>query len=331
MFEDRELAGFSGEERAVARAELQKSIESLDIFERKLMIAWADERLSNVASMLIKSMWHGHISECQLAMCSRGAREAHAKAMILAHISFGRTNTSFMKGDSRARLVTLTPNVGLMPIEAMELPLAQLRGYADRAARIVRGNALFMPDLALFCPSRGAPVDIAAVHVHGTIWIDDPHFKPTGAAKAMGEPGGVINALGAPIAVIRTRGRRAGNALAPADVAGLGRYGSKISCGVNTCFDTKRGRRSECSQTDWRAIDALRQLEFWSHISALDMSWGVGEGKLLRKLWRARLITLTTGELFARQPIPHQARTDGWQDVWRALGTSYSAISVKKN
>ena len=54
MFEDRELAGFSGEERAVARAELQKSIESLDIFERKLMIAWADERLSNVASMLIK-------------------------------------------------------------------------------------------------------------------------------------------------------------------------------------------------------------------------------------------------------------------------------------
>lgn len=211
MFDASELRGFSRTECDAARAQYQRSLDALDYFERKLEASFLDPRLSAASAKFVKRLWHGFNAELEVTLGSRVVQEAHAKAMILSHIEFGRDNLSFMNGDTRARLITLCPNVGIEKIEAMTLPLKQLRGFADRSARKVQANALYTLDLGLFCPNRGAPVDIVAHHVQGTVWSRGRRFKPIKEAKRIGDAFGTRNSLGAKMAVIRTRGWSTGD------------------------------------------------------------------------------------------------------------------------
>lgn len=326
MFGNSELRGFTREERAAARKSYQQAHDALGYFENKIDQAVADPLLSAASAKFIDRLWRGPRSAAELSLGSRAVWEAHGKASILSHIEFSRDYPDLMEGDTRARLITLSPSVGVSDIAAVSVVLPQLRGFADRAARKLELNALFTFDIALFCPSRGAAVDTVAQHVQGTVWSQRARFQPCKQANRIHDAKGLLNTLAAPIAVIKTRGSSSGNILGLDDVAGLGWYASKLSCGVNTCYMTKKGRRSENSHTGWEAQHALRQLELWSQMTVLDACWGVGEGKALRMLWRARLTDLLDCALACRLEIPQVSRSASWTQVWGELATGYRAI-----
>ena len=326
MFGKSELRGFTREERAAARKNYQQAHDALSYFENKIDRAVADPTLSAASAKFIDGLWRGPRSAAELSLASRVVWEAHGKASILSHIVFSRDYPDLLRGDTRARLITLSPSVGISDIAAVSVVLPQLRGFADRAARKLELNALFTYDIALFCPNRGAAVDTVAQHVQGTVWSQRARFQPCKQANRIHDAKGSSNTLAAPIAVIKTRGSSSGNMLGLGDIAGLGWYASKLSCGVNTCYITKKGPRSENSHTGWEAEHALRQLELWSHMSVLDACWGVGEGKTLRMLWRDRLTELLDCSLACRLEIPHGSRNAAWAKVWRELGTGYGAI-----
>ena len=326
MYDATELRGFSRNERGIALVQYQRSLDALDFFERKLKAGFINLQLSPESQKFINNIWRGANAESQMVLGCRAIQEAHAKAMILSHIEFGRDNPGFMNGDTRARLITLSPSVGIEKIEAMTLPLKQLRGFADRAARKVHSNALFTLDLGLFCPSRGAPVDVVAHHVQGTIWSRGSHFKPIKEANRIGDAFGTRNSLEAKVAVISTRGWGAGGILVVPDVAGLGWYASKLSCGVNTCYTSKGKRKSENSHTGWEPEHALRQLEVLSHVCLFDACWAVGEGQELRMLWRNRVLNLLGSTIGGRSEIPHHSRTQKWAQVWSELNNGYLAV-----
>ena len=327
MLHATELRGFSRDERDAARAQYQKSVDALDYFERKLDVCFLDPRLCAESARFLKRLWYGVNAEGEMTMASRAIQEAHAKAMILSHIQYGRGRPGFMNGDTRARLITLCPSVGIEMIEAMTLPLKPLRGFADRAARKVNVNALYTLDLGLFCPNRGARVDIVGHHVQGTVWSRDRRFNPIREAKRIGDAFGTRNSLDAKVAVIKTRGWSSGNTLAVPDVAGLGWYASKLSCGVNTCYTSNGKPKSENSHTGWEPEHALRQLEVLSHTCLFDACWAVGEGQDLRMLWRNRVLNLLGSTVGGRSEIPHRSRTRKWAKVWSELNNGYRAIT----
>lgn len=326
MFDKSELRGFSGEECAAARKSYQATHDALEYFEHKIDQATVDPLLSAASAKFIDRLWRGARSKAELSLASRAVWEVHGKASILSHIKFCRDKPELMLGATRARLITLSPSVGITDIAGVAVVLPQLRGFADRTARKLQLSALFTFDIALFCPSRSADVDTVAQHIQGTVWSQNTRFQPSKQAKRIGDACGQSNTLAAPIGVIKTRGASSGNTLGLDDFAGLGWYASKLSCGVNTCYMTKKGRRSENSHTGWQAKHALRQLELWSHMSVLDACWGVGHGKTLRMLWRERLTRLLECPLGCRLEISHGPRTASWVQVWRELGTGYRAI-----
>lgn len=326
MFHNFELRGFSGEERAAARKQCQKALDALEFLERKIDAALLDARLSEGSKRFIEKLWWGHRAAAEMSLGNKAVWEAHAKASILSHLEFAREKSDFTGGGKRARLITLSPSLGIEGVGKISLRLPQLRGFADRAARKLDANAFFTLDVALFAPSRGVVADIFAQHVQGTLWAQKAEFAPRKEARRVCDANGNVNSLGAKVAVITARGACRGKQLTAEDVAGLGWYTSKASCGVNTCYQSKKGLRSECSHTGWTMELALRQLELWSHTCVLDACWAVGEGTMLRTLWRNKLMRGLDCTLDSRIGIPHDERAAAWAKIWRELGTGFQPI-----
>lgn len=262
-------------------------------------------------------------------MSSRAVRAADGAAAIEAIMEACRSHTTLRNGHDRLRMLTVKPDIGLVKIGGPSFPANLVRLDVDRRSRGVVADGLFHLDLALICPARGCLVTLAGIHVHAAVSFEtEGEWKRADWLKRLAPASGNKNALGDTIVDISSHGNNREPRLKPASASGLGWYISKETAGVNTIYQSKAGQKSEGNHTDWTFVGALRQLEFWSHISAFSVCWSQGvRGNEMRTAWRRKLLELLD---FCEMPkttvVDGGKMQEGWARVWRELDNGFQAI-----
>lgn len=156
--------------------------------------------------------------------------------------------------------------------------------------------------------------------MHGAARGTKPWFKVKNAQRAA-SPKQPRNKLGLKVFKISSRRRDWGPALKRRHVALLGYYISKRSCGRKIIYLHNGKATTRTTLSRWSVIEALRQLECYSHCNVLETTRGVGEGKHWRSHWKQVLLRLLNYRAPLRgQKIDHQQLTRHWQHVWDELG-----------
>lgn len=322
------FGGFGPRTRTAARTAWAKGQDAIEFADLKIGGAPELALLSDASLTFIRRARGSPKLDGGLPMSSRTVRAANGAATIEAVMDACRSNESLRNGHRRLRLLTVKPDIGLVDISSPSFPAGLVRWDVDRRSRGVVADGLFHLDLALICPARGCPETLAAVHTHAAVSFHVEHWKRAEWLVRLAPVSGNENALGDTIVDISSHGNNRKPRLKPASAAGLGWYLSKETAGVNTIYQSKAGQKSEGNHTDWTFVGALRQLEFWSHISAFSVCWSQGaQGNDMRTAWRRKLLELLD---FCEMPktttVDGGKMHEGWARAWRELDNGFQAI-----
>lgn len=329
MLRKSKFGGIPRKLRFAAEAKLTEAERALDYFDAKLSDPSSLAKLSAEARQFIKSVRRPPQAGRGLPLSSRAVREAAGRAMIETTLHFAHRHRYLRKGTRRLRLLTICPDIGLVPIGRADYAMMRARLAVDRAVRKADLQSVGMLDLALFSPERGEAEHLAHIHSHHWISFNKRTFaRIKDWVRALAPAKGNRNSLGGRVVTIRSKGSKKSPRLSPENVASLGWYTTKETCGVNTIYQTKKGQKSESSFSDWTFAGALRQLEFWSYVDARDAVWSAGHrASKMRTYWRRRLLKiLELNALPLRNRIDVDTNYEGWKRVWRELNVGFEPI-----
>ena len=165
-------------------------------------------------------------------------------------------------------------------------------------------------------------------HVHAICWTRDPSFRPVAAAKDLMKRDSFSNALNVPAAHFTSRAmscaRRREVLNRPErdqtawSMARMAQYMLKAPvCAKNYIATTpqRRGRLLDDAGAYGSNV-ALRMAEMWSHISASEAVFGVGEGALLAGRYQQSLRTWERGNRNRAYIIQEAELDDAWARLW---------------
>ncbi len=314
--------------RKPAREQFAKSIDAFDFIDLKLAAAVSQYSFSTETERFLTSVRGKPQVGAGFPLSARVVREATAEAAIEVLLRAASNHPDLRHGKSRLRLLTIKADIGLVDIANPYFPAELVKRHARRLLGRHDVEALCFLDHCLFCPSRGHEEALTHIHAHVAVSFLESKRSQEGLVAALAPASGNQNILGDTIIDIRVRGTNECPRLKGEDVAGLGWYLTKETCGVNTIFQTKKGQRSEGNHTDWTAAGVLRQLELWSYMDFRSASWSHGHvmGEV-RTEWRRRTFQLLDYyQLPSGSLIDQAALYRGWSRVWREFGNGFVPI-----
>lgn len=237
-------------------------------------------------------------------------------------------NRELRDGKKRLRLLTIKSNVGLVDIANPYFPAELVKLQARRLLSEHELEAFCVLDHTLFSPGRAESESIVHIHVHAVVSLLEPSRTHGEWLETLAPKSDPLNLLGDDVINISSRGNRDRPKLSRADVAGLGWYVTKETCGANTIYQKRDGQKSESSFTDWTYAGVLRQLELWSYIDFRQACWSQGEtmSKARTEYRRRTFELLDFYDLPQRSVIDTDRLYDGWSRVWSEFGNGFLPI-----
>lgn len=197
-----------------------------------------------------------------------------------------------VSGPRRLRQITLIFSDMYVPTDNPEFWISKIKSRTR--------NALYELGLSAFLfvefeytklpsedgvPSRG----MVCYHVNGLCWSDDEHFKPKHAEQFLNSKRAFKSSFGRPAVKIA--------AMPSHDVESifkLVRYALKLPAGIKKISkqidDTGNvSYKVRHNMEGWSGNIAVRMVEIYSQIDITELSFAVGEGKLLRAKWKKKL------------------------------------------
>jgi hypothetical protein len=200
----------------------------------------------------------------------------------------------------------------------LDAPLPDLDTQAGRIDRLCRRfglSALIIPDIEVV-RLPGYTYPLLSYHHHALVWTSDGSIiKPTTLSKAMNArlkdqtlilpPVMISKKLAGQTAIDRVR-----------EIAG---YATKVTSRLKRVSYNALGEfHSRSSRADFTMEQAVRMLHAWSLLKLYESVKGVGQGKAIRKAWKASFteqLSRRGNSPFSpvRTPLPNPAR---WEEVW---------------
>lgn len=315
--------------RRVAEQAWTKGEDALGYFEAKISNPENLTQLSSKSQQFLQKVRERARTDNTLPLSAKEVRAASGQALIESVIIHAREDDRLISGRSRLKLLSIKPDVGLVNIDGRAYPAELTKRTSRSYISNTDVDAVMMLDLALFTPGRGQAEHLAHVHCHGAVaQLSAMNGRAGSIRKQVSPKRKPVNGLGDDVVTVSHKGTGNPPTLTDEDVAGLGWYVSKLTCGASTMYLSKKGQKSEKSHTDWSFIGALRQLEFWSYVDVLNACWAHGEvGRSIRTYWRKSLIErLDLGQIPKRREIDFEKRQHQWARVWADLGNGFPAI-----
>lgn len=312
---------FGPKSRHAARKALGEMDRALGEYDKRIDTVLCDPRLSKSSREFIRNVWWGDCFDQALSWGNRHVRRAACTAAIAVCLQHANSDAAARKGNRRLRMLTTSAELGITSYAQAEIRLAAVTGHFDRAMRSAGMEGIGFLDIGLFHRTHGTPPEAAAFHLHGFARAQDASFRVK-LAENMANPSRFKrNSLGGKIVRITFKGANTGRSLSRKEVAQLGYYTSKISCGLNTPVETEGARWNDKSMQDWDTFEALRQLEFYSRFDAMQVVRGVGKlGKELRREWKELLRQALGVEALPWGPkLDHEALMAGWCKLYEEL------------
>ena len=314
--------------RKPARDAFARSMAAMDFLDSKLGSLYLEGRLTRKSKKFLTAIRSPSALGSGFPLSSLAVREATAQAAIEVMLLTAGRNRDLREGQKRLRLLTIKSNVGLVDIANPYFPAEQVKLHARRLLSSHELEAFCVLDHNLFSPGRGEAETIVHTHVHAVISLLEPsrsHGEWLEALTPKSEP---LNLLGDGVINISSRGNRDRPKLSRADVAGLGWYVTKETCGANTVYQRRNGQKSESSFSDWSYAGVLRQLELWSYIDFRQACWSQGEtmGKARTDYRRRTFELLDYYDLPKRSVIDTDRLYDGWTRVWSEFANGFIPI-----
>jgi hypothetical protein len=318
-------AGLSRRSTAAAKAAHRDIKRALAEFDGKVERASADTRLSVKAKRFLLELWYGDPSGGALSMANRKVREASLMAAIIVLLLHAQEEPLARKGRTRFRMLTTTPELGIVDVDGPKSAIVAVGRHFDQAVRGAGVGALGFLDIAFVDNSRTLAPPKLALHMHAAIRAPDNMFRVKAAETAASPSQNRRNSFGLVIVKITARKRDWGKRLTRENVAGLGYYVAKITCGICRIEDHGQRSRSRTLLQGWTWKQALRQLEWYSYADLLVTTRGVGAGVALRKQWKALLLRLLKLSSGARGQAINSNRLDReWNRIWADLSSEPS-------
>lgn len=306
-----------------ARDAFARSIDAMDFLDSKLGSLYLEGRLTRKSKKFLTAIRSPSALGTGFPLSSRAVREATARAAIEIMLLAAGRNRDLREGRKRLRLLTIKSNVGLVDIANPYFPAELVKLHARRLLSPHELEAFCVLDHNLFSPGRGEAETIAHIHVHAIVSLLEPSRNHGEWLKALSPKNNPLNLLGDDVINITSRAK-----LDRDDVAGLGWYVTKETCGANTIYQTKKGQKSESSFTDWTHAGLLRQLELWSYIDFRQACWshGVTMSNARTEYRRRTFELLDFYDLPQRSVIDTDKLYDGWTRVWSEFGNGFIPI-----
>lgn len=303
-----------------ARREIHECERALREFDRKVQAAIDDPRLSPRSKRFISRQWHGDPGGGALCLSNRLVHRSVMIASITTLLVHAQNSPMARKGRLRLRMLTTTPNLGITDFAKPELKLSAVCRHLDVVARRASVHALAFMDIAIVEDRTLGPMKIA-LHMHAVVNAKSLSFRARRAVRFSSPVNQPRNALGLKVVKITSRRKDWGKCLSRRNIAHLGYYVRKISCGKKIVFESEGRRRAKTTLDGWKLVHALRQLECLSHCDAFATTRGVGEGAHLRKSWKKLALDLIGLDDTARGlEIKHAKLESKWARVWEELG-----------
>ena len=203
-----------------------------------------------------------------------------------------------------------------------ELKLTAVRRHFNWVARRAGVYALGFLDIAVVDERLTLEPLKIAIHMHGAMLAIDNSFRAKKAEKLASPLLKPRNECGLKVVDITSKKKDWGPSLTRGNVARLGYYTSKMSCGIDVLFTKWGKRRTKTTLHGWKLVHALRQIECYSHCDALATSCGRGKvGSALRRRWKALTLRLLKFHGAARGlAIDHAQLERSWAAIWSELG-----------
>lgn len=314
--------GISRRSRKAAMAAIAQATRSVAEYDKQIDRALDDPRLSRPSKRFLKQLWYGKARGSALSLGNRAVHKASVIAAIITALVHAQSCRGARKGRTRFRMLTTSPDLGITCFDEPTLNVAAVCRHFDAAARAARVDALGFFDIALVDDRHTCEPLTLVAHVHSIMRGKDNSFRVAVAQRQASPRRVPMNRLCFPVAKIRGKKRDWGRSLSRSDVAGLGYYCPKPSCGLTLRdIDARGARRAKTTLHGWQVIHALRQLEAYSHCDALETTRGVGQGKHWRQHWKSTLLRLLKIQGGARGiKIDHPALEASWERIWNELG-----------
>lgn len=314
---------------AAVRNEMRNVHRALAYYDEHVDRALADPRLSQASKRFLRELWYGDPRGKPLSLANRKVRRAAMMASMAVLLLHAQQDPTARRLRLRFRMLTTSPDVGITDFAAPTLSFSSVQRHFDAAARNAGVHAIAFTDIAIVDQRMDQEPLKLAIHVHGAIRASDNSFR-TKAAERLASPVRVTtNQCGLRVVKISSKKKDWGPSLTRGNVTTLGYYISKITCGVDVVF-TKLGRRqTKTTLRGWSLVQALRQLECYSHCDALKSARGIDAGSKLRPIWKKLLLELLRYPGTARGvTLDHGNLVRKWARIWGELGEQLQPASV---
>jgi hypothetical protein len=213
-----------------------------------------DRRLSLGSARFLERLWRAPRNGDPLTMARRDVREVFTQSTVLTLLDAAQSDFDLFRGENRLRMLTTCPSNGYSAYEAPILKLQRVREHFKRAMARRRFEGFGVLDFALLVGNCGYAPKELGIHVHAACrpYQSGSRGVHQGSSRRR-------NCHGLAVVDVALCDRPLGWS----DVAGLGYYCTKLSCGLKH----ESGRGISTSQLGWESGHVLRALELMSFLS----------------------------------------------------------------
>lgn len=289
-----------------------KSVESIGRLQSKILNSTLFGRVDERSREFLWNLLEQRVTP------STGASLGYLHLRLLSHSALRHAFEAAEMPDGfrpgYARFATFAFRDGYRDLDQPMPNLKRITGRIDKLCRHFGLSGLFWPEIEIV-EFEGEARPLLSYHHHGIVWRTDlGKISPAKLTEAMNERPASEGLLDKPVVISKKlKGQKPDDML-----RGLGGYGSKVTSRVKQVwYDTFGTRHKRTTAKRISALQSTQLIHAWSLLELNDCYRGVGQGRHVRKAWKASLKQRSGTSRRNHAPLKPVQLAPLWDEFWR--------------